>query len=71
MTCWEEIRRFYFPESLNAIGQLGKALTQHHWAEVFLEEVNGQGGRILLSKRPCVCDQGEPYSNRGFRLWST
>ena len=43
---------------------------QNHWAEVFLEEVNGQGGRTLVCQRPCVRDQGEPYSDRGFRLWS-
>ena len=70
MTCWEEIRRSHFQESPNPIGQLGVVLTQHHWAEVFLEEVNGQGGRTLLSQRPCDRDQGEPYSNPGFRLWS-
>ena len=30
------------------MGQLGVVITQHHWTEVFLEEVNGQGGRTLL-----------------------
>ena len=45
--------------SPNPIGQLGVVLTQHHWADVFVEEVNGQGGRTLLSKRPCARDQGE------------
>ena len=69
MTCWEEIRRSHLHESSNPIGQLGVVVTQHHWAEVFLEEVNGQGGRTL-SQRPCVHDQGVPYSNHGFRLWS-
>ena len=52
------------------MGQLWVVLTQHHWAEVFQEEVNGQDGRTLLSQRPRVRDQDEPYSNRGFRLWS-
>ena len=52
------------------MGQLGLVLTQHHWAKVFLKEVNGKGKRTLLSQRQCVHDQGEPYSNRGFRLWS-
>ena len=28
------------------------------------------GRKNSLSQRPCVHDQGEPYSNRGFRLWS-
>ena len=28
------------------------------------------GRKNSLSQRPCVRDQGEPYSNRGFRLWS-
>ena len=51
-------------------GSNGVVLTQHHWAEVFLE-VNSQGKRTLLSQWPCARDQGEPYSNRGFRLWST
>ena len=48
MTCWEEIRRSHLHESPNPMGQLGVVITQHHWAEVFLEEVNGQGGRTLL-----------------------
>ena len=47
MTCWEEIRRSHLHESPNQMGQLGVVITQHHWAEVFLEEVNGQGGRTL------------------------
>ena len=34
-------------ESSNPMDQLGMMLTQHRWAEVFLEEVNGQGGRTL------------------------
>ena len=34
-------------KSPNPIGQLGMVIAQHHWAEVFLEEVNGQGGRTL------------------------
>ena len=33
-------------EPPNPMGQLGVVITQHHWAEVFLE-VNGQGGRTL------------------------
>ena len=28
------------------------------------------GRKNSLSQRPCVRDQGEPYSNCGFRLWS-
>ena len=48
MTCWEEIRRFHLHESPNPMGQLGVVITQHHWVEVFLEEVNGQGRRTLL-----------------------
>ena len=28
------------------------------------------GRKNSLSQRPCVPDQGEPYSNCGFRLWS-
>ena len=67
MTCWEEIRCSHLHESPNPMGQLGVVITQHHWAEVFLEEVNRQGGRTL-SQWPCVRDQGKPYSNRGFRL---
>ena len=67
MTCWEEIKRSRFQESPNPKGQLGVVLTQYHWVEVFVEEVYGQGGRTLLSQQPCVCDQGEPYSNRVFR----
>ena len=47
MTCWEEIRRPHLNESPNPMGQLGMVITQHHWMEVFLEEVNGQGGRTL------------------------
>ena len=66
MTC-SEIRRSHLHESPNPMGQLGVVLTQRNWAEVFLEEVNGQGGRTLC-QRPCVRDQGEPYSNRGFLL---
>ena len=46
----------------NPKGQKGVVLTQHHWAEVFLE-VSGQGGRTLFSQRPCVRDEGEPCSN--------
>ena len=42
-----EIRRSHLHESPNPMGQLGVVITQHHWAEVFLEEVNGQGGRTL------------------------
>ena len=41
MTCWDEIRRSHLHESPNPMGQLGVVITQHHWAEVFLEEVNG------------------------------
>ena len=40
-------------ESPNQIGQLWEVLTQHYWAEVFLEEVNGQGGRTLESTAMC------------------
>ena len=41
------------------MGQLGVVSIQHHRAEVFLEEVNGRGGRILnLSQRSCVNDPG-------------
>ena len=69
MTSWEEIRRSILHESPNPMGQLRVVLTQHHLAEL-LEEVNGQGGRTLLSQRTCVRNQGEPYSNRGFRLRS-
>ena len=29
------------------MGQLVVVITQHHWAEVFLEEASGQGGRTL------------------------
>ena len=47
MTCLEEIRRSHLHESPNPMGQLGVVITQHNWAEVFLEEVNGQGGRTL------------------------
>ena len=43
----ENIRRSHLHESPNPMGQLGVVITQHHWAEVFLEEVNGQGGRTL------------------------
>ena len=57
MTCLEEIRRYHLHESPNPMGQLGVVLKQHHLAEVFLEEVNDQGGRTLLSQRPCVHDQ--------------
>ena len=46
-TCWEEIRRSHLHESPNPMGQLGVVITLHHWSEVFLEEVNGQGGRTL------------------------
>ena len=49
MTCWEEIRRSQLHESHNPMGQLGVVLAQHHWAEVLLEEVNGQGGELLES----------------------
>ena len=47
------------------MGQLGLVLhvTQHHRAEGFLEEVNGQGEKTLSCQRPCVRDQGEPDSN--------
>ena len=55
VTCWEEIRRSHLHKSPNPMGQLGMVSIQHHRAEVFLEEVNGQGGRTLnLSQRPCV-----------------
>ena len=47
MTCWEEIRRSHLHECPNPMGQLGMVITQHHWAEVLLEEVNGKGGRTL------------------------
>ena len=47
MTCREEIRRSHLHESPNPIGQLEIVLTQHHWAKVFLDEVNIQGGRTL------------------------
>ena len=49
MTCWEEIRRSHLHESPNPMGQLGVVITQHHWAEVFLEEVNGQG-HVFVTK---------------------
>ena len=49
MTCWEEIRRSHLHESPNPMGQLRVVITQHHWAEVFLE-VNGQVGRTLVTK---------------------
>ena len=62
MSCWEEIRRSHLHESPNPMGQLGVVLLQHHRAKVFLEEVNGQGGKTLLGHRPCLRDQG------GFRL---
>ena len=39
--------RYFLHESPNPMGQVGVVITQHHWAEVFLEEVNGQGGRTL------------------------
>ena len=29
------------------------------------------GRKNSFESRPCVYDQGEPYSNRVFRLWST
>ena len=70
MSCWEEIRRSHLHGFPNPVGQLGVVLTQHLWAELFAEEVNDHGGKTLLSQRPCVRDQSEPYSNRGFRLWS-
>ena len=47
MTCWEEIRRSHLHESRNPMGQLEIMLTQHHWTEVFLEEVNGHSGITL------------------------
>ena len=47
MTCWEEIRRSHLNESPSPVRPLGVVTTQHHWAEVFLEEVNGQGGRTF------------------------
>ena len=47
VTCWEEIRRSQLHKSPNPMGQLGVVSIQHHRAEVFLEEVNGQGGRTL------------------------
>ena len=34
-------------ESPNPMGQVEVMLTQDHWAEVVLEEVNGKGGRTL------------------------
>ena len=45
VTCWEEIRRYHLHKSPNQMGQLGVVSIQHHRAEVFLEEVNGEGGR--------------------------
>ena len=45
--CWEEIRRSHLHESPNPMGPLEMVITQHHWVEVFLEEVNGQDGRTL------------------------
>ena len=45
VTCWEEIRCSHLHKSPNPMGQLGVASIQHHRAEVFLEEVNRQGGR--------------------------
>ena len=47
MTCWEDIRRSHLYQSPNPIGQLGIVLTQHHRVEVFLGEVDVQGGRTL------------------------
>ena len=41
------IRRSNLHESPTSMGQLGVALTQHHWGEIYLEEINGQGGRTL------------------------
>ena len=59
MTCWEEIRRSHPNESPNPMGQLGMVSIRHHRAEVFLEEVNGQGGRTLsMSQRLCIHDPG-------------
>ena len=49
LTCWKEIRRSHLVESPNPMGQLGVVVAQHHWVEVSLEEVNGQGERILLN----------------------
>ena len=48
------IRRSHLHKSPNPIGQLGVVSIQHHRAEVFLEEVNGQGRRTNRSQRPCV-----------------
>ena len=46
-------------ESPNPMGQLGVMSIQHHRAEVFLEEVNGQGGRTLtMSQRLGIHDPG-------------
>ena len=53
VTCWEEIRRSHLHESPNPMGQLGVVSVQHHRAEVFLEEVSGQGGRTLESTAMC------------------
>ena len=33
-------KRSHLHESPNPMGQFGMVLTQHHWVEVFLEEVN-------------------------------
>ena len=52
------------------MGQQGVVLPLHHRAEVFFEEVNGQGGRTFRVNGIEFVDKGEPYSNRGYRLWS-
>ena len=53
MTCWEEIRRSHLHESPNPMGQLGVVITQHHWAEVFLEEVSAKAEELFESTAMC------------------
>ena len=53
MTCWKEIRRSDLYESLNQMGQLGVVLLQHHWAEVFLEEVTSRAEELVESTAIC------------------
>ena len=47
MSNWAEIRCSHLHESPNPKDPLGVVITQHHWAEDFLEEVNGQGRKTL------------------------
>ena len=72
MTCWEEIGHSHRHESPNPIGLLGVVLTQHHRAEVFLEEVNDHVFVTKASNTIIVgfgCDQykqpGEGWSPAG------